>query len=123
VTLASLRGHPVVINFWASWCVPCREEFPIFRRAYEEHHDRDGLEIVGIARRDIEDDARSFARSQHATWTLALDESDDAGRAYGVRAMPQTIFVDRTGHIVTRYYGAPASQARFDATLARILAR
>ena len=103
VDLADFRGRPVVLNFWASWCAPCREEFPLLEHAYEEHRG-DGLAIIGVASRDIAGDARAFADEAGATWTLGIDETGDVATAYGVRPLPQTFFIDRTGKIASRLF-------------------
>lgn len=118
--MSQQRGRPVLVNFWASWCRPCRKEFPLFGEVYERYRAR-GLVIAGVAYRDITADARRFARAENATWTLMSDSSDlGVARAYGVRAIPQTFFVDRDGRIVERVFGIP-SAARFDALVRRIV--
>jgi cytochrome c biogenesis protein CcmG/thiol:disulfide interchange protein DsbE len=120
VSLASLRGKPVVVNFWASWCIPCREEFPLLRAAYRKYRS-EGLQMVGITYRDIDPDARDFARRQHADWTLLSGGRDNSvARAYGVRAVPQTFFVDANGRIVRRFYQV-ASEDRFRSAVEDIL--
>jgi len=119
VSLASLRGRPVVLNFWASWCGPCREEFPEFHELAQRHRG-DDLAIVGITFRDLAGDARDFARQNGGTWTFAKGgDGDPVARAYGVRSPPQTFFIDRTGVIRARAYGPP-SPAALDAAVARI---
>jgi len=121
VRLADLKGRPVIVNFWASYCFPCRKEFPLFREAQAKYR-ADGLQIVGITFRDLTDDARRFAKDQRATWDLVEGgENDPVGRAYGVRALPQTFFIDRDGVIVARYFGAP-SGATFDEEVRKIIA-
>jgi peroxiredoxin len=119
VRLASLRGSPVVVNFWASWCNPCRQEFPDLRRAYARHRDA-GLEIVGVTYRDIPSDSRQFAREQHADWTLANDDDGIVAQAYGVKPIPQTIFIRPDGTIAAHYYG-PVSRKDLASELRKIL--
>jgi cytochrome c biogenesis protein CcmG, thiol:disulfide interchange protein DsbE len=120
VSRSRFAGRPLIVNFWASYCQPCRKEFPLFAAAQKKYAP-DGLAIVGITYRDLAGDARSFARQHHATWPLADGgEGDPAARAYGVRAIPQTFFVDRRGTIVSRFYGAPSGD-RFDAEVRRII--
>jgi cytochrome c biogenesis protein CcmG/thiol:disulfide interchange protein DsbE len=120
VRLSDYRGRPLIVNFWASWCVPCRKEFPLFGQARADYSPEQ-LGIVGITYRDLADDSRRFARDHDATWTLAGGGTGDpVAKEYGVRAMPQTFFVDPDGTIVSRYYGAP-SRDEFEAELARLL--
>jgi cytochrome c biogenesis protein CcmG/thiol:disulfide interchange protein DsbE len=120
VRLAQFAGKPLIINFWASYCVPCRKEFPLFRETQKRYR-KDGLEIVGITFKDLTDDARSFAKKHDASWHLADGgDRDPVGREYGVRSPPQTFFIDRQGKIVSRFYGAPAAD-RFDDEVEKIL--
>jgi len=119
VRLEDFAGRPVIVNFWASWCVPCRKEFPEFKDAQARYGD-DGLEIIGITLMDLPRDARAFAEDQGATWTLADGgQGDRVGRAYGVRAIPQTFFVDRDGTIFSRYFGNPTAD-EFEAQIRKI---
>lgn len=118
--LSDQRGRVVLVNFWASWCNPCRKEFPLFAEVYERYR-ADGLVIAGVASRDISSDSRDFAREEGAEWPLMSDRSDQTvARAYGVRALPQTFFVDRDGRIAERMYGIP-SAARLDGLIRRLL--
>ena len=96
VRLADLRGRPVIVNFWASWCVPCREETPLLRDELAKHAP-DGLAIVGVIFRDTSDAARAFADSFGATWPSATDPDGSIARAYRVVAPPQSYFIDRQG--------------------------
>jgi cytochrome c biogenesis protein CcmG, thiol:disulfide interchange protein DsbE len=104
VRLSDYRGRPVVVNFWASWCNPCRKEFPLLAAARAKHRD-DGLEVIGVSYRDIPSDARAFARSRDARWLLARDDRGVIAGGYGVRAIPQTFFIDREGKVAARVFG------------------
>jgi peroxiredoxin len=86
-----------------------------------KYRDR-GLAVVGITYRDLDGDARAFAKDHDANWTLASGGAGDpVGRAYGVRAIPQTFFLDQDGTISARYFGAPP-RAQFEAQIRKILA-
>jgi cytochrome c biogenesis protein CcmG/thiol:disulfide interchange protein DsbE len=96
VRLSQLRGRPVIVNFWASWCVPCRQEMPLFRDELARHA-ADGLAIVGVIFKDQADPAQQFAQSFGATWPSALDPDGSIAKAYRVVAPPQSYFIDRNG--------------------------
>lgn len=104
VNLEGLRGRPVVVNFWASYCNPCRREFPLLQSALREHR-RNRLAVVGVVHDDIPSDARAFVADEHATWPMGVDAEGVVARAYGVRAIPVTFFVDREGTIKARVFG------------------
>lgn len=94
--LAALAGKPVLINFWGPGCVPCRDEFPLFKAKLEEHA-ADGLTIVGILMDDPPAPARDFVAEFGATWATVIDPDKAIRAAYRVAARPQTYFVDTTG--------------------------
>ena len=96
VRTADLRGRPLIVNIWASWCVPCRDEFPLLVGANGEYRD-DGLAVLGIVRRDSPEAARRFAAEQGGTWPMALDRDESAYRALIGIGVPQTYFVDPEG--------------------------
>ena len=96
VTLGSLRGHPVLVNFWASWCVPCRAEFPVLKAELASHA-ADGFEILGVVYKDTADPARQFATSFGATWPTVTDPTGSIATAYRMVAPPQSYFIDREG--------------------------
>jgi cytochrome c biogenesis protein CcmG, thiol:disulfide interchange protein DsbE len=104
VRLADLRGRPVIVNFWASWCVGCLEEFPLLREAAARHAD-DGLVIVGVVYQDRSEPARAFMERNGGTWIAAMDPDGRAAEAYGVLAPPETYFIGRDGTIVARHLG------------------
>jgi len=121
IDLKSLRGKGVVVNFWASWCIPCRKEFPVLRRMERRYRD-DGIEIVGIVYNDIPSDARAFARRERSTWDLVTDDDRATAIGYGVRAIPQTFFIAPDGTISQRYFQAP-SEHTFAAEIEKIRPR
>ncbi len=94
--LAALRGRPVIVNFWGPSCVPCRDEFPLFKTKLAAHA-VDGLAIVGILTYDGPDDARAFVARYGATWPTVEDPNGAIRTAYRVAARPQTYFIDRAG--------------------------
>ncbi len=121
IRLSRYRGRPVVVNYWASWCHPCRKEFPLLKMARARYRD-DGLEVIGVSYRDIASDARAFAESQRATWPLARDPDGTVAAVYGVRAVPQTFFIAPDGTIVSHVFGI-TSAADLDAEIAKILSK
>jgi peroxiredoxin len=101
VRLGDYRGKVVLLDFWASWCAPCRAEMPNVKRLYEEYHPK-GLEIIGISLDRTVSDARSFAEDHGMSWIQVWDsQSGGAGPAeeYGVTAIPVTFLIDRSGTV------------------------
>ncbi len=94
--LASLRGRPVIVNFWGPSCIPCREEFPLFIAKLAEHAG-DGLAIVGVLMDDPPAPARDYIAEYNATWPTVDDADRAIHDAYRVAARPQTYFIDRDG--------------------------
>jgi len=102
--LGDLRGRPVIVNFWASWCGPCVAEFPVLAKAAQAHK-AEGLAVVGIVYRDRSEAARGFMRRMGATWPTAMDPADTVAGQFGVIGPPETFFIDRSGVIVGRQIG------------------
>jgi len=100
VRLSDFRGKPVVLNFWASWCAPCRREFPLLRATAQDAHGR--YVVLGVSTSDIRSDARSFVRDEHATWTNGFDADNGVAKSFGVIGKPQTFFIDARGRIAAR---------------------
>lgn len=119
VRLADLRGRPVIVNFWATWCVPCVEEFPLLRDAVAKHRD-DGLVVVGIVYRDRSVAAREFMARHEASWPAAMDPDERVARAYGVVGPPETFFIAADGSVAGRHFGL-LTAGSLDEKLAAIL--
>lgn len=116
--LASLRGRPVIINFWGPSCVPCRDEFPQFLAKLDEHG-ADGLAFVGVLTDDPPEPARAFIEEYGATWPTVADPDKGIKAAYRVAARPQTYFVDGGGILRSIQIG-PMTDADFERQFARI---
>jgi cytochrome c biogenesis protein CcmG, thiol:disulfide interchange protein DsbE len=97
VDLAALRGHPVVVNFWASWCTPCRNEFPMFKDKLAMFGPSDGLVVLGVLYKDQEPLADAFLSDFGATWPSVNDPDGSLAASYRVVAPPQTYFIDKDG--------------------------
>jgi cytochrome c biogenesis protein CcmG, thiol:disulfide interchange protein DsbE len=117
VSLSSFKGRPVLVNFWASWCVPCRAEFPVLRKAIETHP---GLVVLGVVFQDGRGPAAAFLRDQHATWPGLIDPKGQIAKAYGVAAkpgIPVTVAIGADGIVRSRHLGPLPQDADLDALL------
>ncbi len=109
--LASLRGKPVVINFWASWCVPCKGEAAMLEQAWNQYKSQ-GVVFVGVDYHDVTSDARTFMSHHGITYPIVQDGSGSIGDRYGLTGVPETYFVDRQGRLVgTHIVGTITNQA------------
>jgi cytochrome c biogenesis protein CcmG/thiol:disulfide interchange protein DsbE len=109
VTLSALRGRPVVVVFFASWCHPCEEELPVLERFRRESN---ALEVVGVSYRDLSSDTQVFVRRLRVTFPALVDSpASPVAQRYGVRGIPQTIFVDARGVVRGRVYGETSRRA------------
>ena len=99
LALASLRGKPVVLNFWASWCVPCKGEAKMLEDAWQRYRSQ-GVVFVGIDWHDVKSDARRFLDHHGVTYPTVLDGSGSITDRYGVVGVPETYFIDRRGRLV-----------------------
>jgi cytochrome c biogenesis protein CcmG/thiol:disulfide interchange protein DsbE len=119
VALSDYRGRPVIVNFWASWCVPCRDEFPLLAAARAQY-EGDGLEILGVIHDDSSQNAAAFAATYNAQWPLLVDAQNTAWTAYHGAFVPVSYFIDRAGIVRAVSYGPPPS-AGLDGEIAKIL--
>jgi cytochrome c biogenesis protein CcmG/thiol:disulfide interchange protein DsbE len=99
LAVADLRGKAVVVNFWASWCIPCRDEAPVLQKTYERYRDQ-GLVVLGVDVNDFRQDARRFMKRYGLSYPVVYDGKGSTVGKWGVRGFPETFFVDRTGKLV-----------------------
>ena len=114
VALSSLRGKPVVINFWASWCDPCKAEARALEQAWQQYKGK-GVVFLGIDYHDVSHDARTFLTRHGVTYTALEDGSGAIGDRYGLTGVPETFFVDRRGRIVGDHIVGPINEPKFAA--------
>jgi peroxiredoxin len=107
LTLREQRGKAVMVNFWATWCPPCREEMPAMERLYRRHHSR-GFVLLAVS---VDTDAslvKPFLAEHKLTFPVALDAKMDLANAYGVRALPASFLIDRDGNLAALALGPRA---------------
>ena len=119
VSLADYAGQTVLVNFWASWCLPCVDEFPLLDAALKDHAD-EGFAVIGIVYRDRSEAARAFADQFGAEWPLVMDPGEAVAQAFGVYGPPESWIIGPDGRILSRRIG-PYSAAELEAELARVL--
>jgi thiol-disulfide isomerase/thioredoxin len=96
----TLRGHPAVVNLWASWCAPCKREMPLLERVYRKYRSS-GLIVLGVNVNDSPSDARSFVRAIGVTYPVARDVSGRLSDRIGLFGLPETAFVKRDGTLLS----------------------
>jgi cytochrome c biogenesis protein CcmG/thiol:disulfide interchange protein DsbE len=103
LSLRELRGHPVVINFWASWCVPCAKEAPLLRASARAHEGQ--VAFLGIDINDFKSDARHFLRKYQVNYVSLRDNSGSTQERYGLTGVPETYYLNGGGRIVAHSPG------------------
>ena len=112
VSLASLRGKPVVLNFWASWCNPCKGEAATLQQAWQQYR-KEGVVFVGVDYHDVTSDARTFLEHHGVTYLTVLDGSGMIGDRYGLSGVPETYFVNRQGRLVGEHILGPITDPKW----------
>jgi cytochrome c biogenesis protein CcmG, thiol:disulfide interchange protein DsbE len=110
--LSDLRGRPVILNLWASWCPPCKAEMPALENVHRQY-EGDGLVVLGVnmTYQDSVQDAVQFLADEGLTFPIVMDVDGSVGRRYQMRALPTTFFIDRSGVIHSLEVGGPLPEA------------
>jgi len=125
LSLADLRGQVVVINFWASWCPPCRDEAPILEKTWRAYQDKairgaNGVMFIGVDYMDTEREARAYIAEFDITYPNGPDLGTKIAQAYRIRGVPETFFVDKRGVVAELYIG-PISEGKLVGIIERLL--
>jgi cytochrome c biogenesis protein CcmG, thiol:disulfide interchange protein DsbE len=124
VSLAAYRGKPVVLNFWASWCDPCKSEAAVLERDWTSYRNR-GVVFLGVDYHDLAGDARRFVRAHALTFPMLEDGSGNVTGSYGISQVPETYVLDREGRVVAHLAGPitdPGFSVQFRSAIAKAVA-
>jgi peroxiredoxin len=120
-TLSSYRGKVVILNFWATWCGPCKYEIPHFIKLYNTYKDK-GVTILGVAIGEPKGTVEGFARAKGMTYPVLLDTKSAVPRLYGgVRGIPTTFIITQDGKIYRKHVGVPADMKIFEEEVKALL--
>ena len=120
ISLSDFRGSPVLINFWATWCPPCREEMPFIQEIYEEWLDK-RLVLLAVDIGESPDTVESFMQSYNLSFPVLLDTNQDVALEYNIRYIPTTFLIDEDGIIQVVKVGAFSSTAEIEKNLSKII--
>ena len=109
LALEELRGSPVMLNFWASWCIPCREEAPRLQRGWQRWGKR-GVLFLGLDMQDIRSDARDFLREFQISYPTSRDPGKEVALRYGATGIPETYFITARGRVVAHAIGVMSNE-------------
>lgn len=120
LSLSQLRGHPVVLNIWASWCQPCTDEAPILQTIWD-HYRAEGVYVLGVDVKDLTGDALSFHHSYGLTYPTVRDGEGNIEGPYGTTGVPESFIIDRDGRVAAALRG-PLSESGSSANVASFVA-
>lgn len=121
IRLSDLRGRPVVVNFWATWCTPCRREMPDFQAIYDREQGN-GLAVLGVNVGESRIGVSEFVQSLNLSFPILIDERETVQVAYKILPLPATFFIDRAG-VIRGIYQFQMSRMQMETEVQRILAR
>ncbi len=119
-SLAEQRGKVVVVNFWASWCIPCRQEAPMLERVWRRYKDRDVV-FVGVAYVDTETESAKFLKEFNITYPNGPDIGTEISQKFHIKGVPETFFVGKDGQIYGNYIGPFGSEAALTTKIEELL--
>ena len=117
ISLDSLAGKAVIVNFWNSWCRPCLQEEPALQEFYERHREEGDFAMVGIVRDDTKSAAREAVEARDIEWPMGIDDDAKAALDFGTRGQPETYAITPDGRVAATQYG-PASVENLETMLA-----
>jgi peroxiredoxin len=120
VRLAKLRGQVVLINFWATWCRPCRDEMPAIQEAYDRHRD-EGLTVLAVSVMESDTQVTDFVKEMELTFPISIDRYGSVSERYRTRSIPSSYFVDRSGVIQHVVVAGPMRSSEVESQLADLL--
>ena len=120
LSLSDLRGQAVLLNFWATWCPPCRAEMPAIQQVYQKYRDR-GFTVLAVDVQETDAQVAAFVQEQGLTFPILMDRDGAVSAAYQVKAMPSTFFIDRDGIIRQVTLGGPMAAAFIESQVTRLL--
>ncbi len=119
VRLSALRGHPILLTFWASWCEPCKAEMPEIQKAYEQHKDR-GFVVLAVNFGEKAEKAKAFTNERGLSFPVLVDRRANIASQYGVVSLPVSLFIDSEGLVRERVFGGTLTAGTIDRILSRL---
>jgi len=120
VSLGNLQGKPVLINFWATWCPPCRSEMPYIQEVYEEWVNR-GLVVLALNIGESSSKVEEFMQNHNLSFIVLLDTKQDIAQRYNITGIPTTFFIDKDGIIQDKIIGAFQNKTQIENRLSKVI--
>lgn len=122
INLADLKGNVVLINFWASWCLPCRKEMPAMENVYRKYKDENFVVLaINVTSQDSRPKALDFYRQNNLTFPILFDTQGEIAKLYQVQSFPTSFFIDKNGEISDRIIGGPMASALIETKVEKLI--